>query len=151
MSRAWYMLNEFTDQQLENHLDPTQFVDMEVVNAETGILLSKVNLDTDVEWKKTMLKHSADFTYEMHSDRDTPGYNDFMRKSFIERDYPGFRLVMKGSGYVDVKDGSNRWIRIEMNMGHCIVIPEGTSHRFTGIDCNVIASSDVDPQLRSLL
>lgn len=40
------------------------------------------------------------------------------------------RFVLEGDGIFDVRDGSDRWIRIEVTEGDIIVIPAHKYHRF---------------------
>lgn len=46
------------------------------------------------------------------------------------------RFIVDGSGYFDVRDTSNQWIRIELVKGDLITLPAGIYHRFT-LDSNV--------------
>lgn len=41
------------------------------------------------------------------------------------------RFILEGSGYFDVRDSRDHWIRIEVMKGDMILLPAGIFHRFT--------------------
>ena len=63
---------------------------------------------------------------------DQPQYDELCAK--FEREHSHaldeVRAVLDGDGIFDVRDTSDRWVRIEVGAGDLIVIPAGKQHRF---------------------
>ncbi|XP_055704545.1 acireductone dioxygenase [Phlebotomus papatasi] len=137
MVRAWFMDTETTDQRLEHQRNPPEFVTLEDLYAKTGVEYFKIDVDnhqTDDTLQK--VRKDRGYSYEDQitcSKECLPDYESKLKNFFTEHLHTDeeIRLVMDGSGYFDVRDGEENWIRIEVVKGDMIIIPSGIYHRFT--------------------
>ncbi|XP_012533378.1 1,2-dihydroxy-3-keto-5-methylthiopentene dioxygenase [Monomorium pharaonis] len=141
MVRAWYMDNSEADQRLEHHRQPPEIVSLDNLFATTGVEYFKINhlnYETDVTLKE--LREKRGYTYEDEitcSKECLQNYEEKLKNFFTEHLHTDeeIRLVLDGSGYFDVRDKDDQWIRIEVTAGDLIIIPSGIYHRFT-LDTN---------------
>ncbi|ELU01980.1 hypothetical protein CAPTEDRAFT_92469 [Capitella teleta] len=75
--------------------------------------------------------YSAQDCIELSKDK-TESFEEKMTVLFTEHLHidEELRFVIDGTGYFDVRDRDERWIRIETTKGDLIVIPAGIYHRF---------------------
>ncbi|KAJ8621543.1 hypothetical protein MRB53_030072 [Persea americana] len=137
---AWYMDDSDEDQRLPHHREPKEFVSLDQL-AEFGVLswrLDADDVDNDEELKK--IRKDRGYSYmdliEVCPEK-LPNYEDKIKSFFEEHLHTDeeIRYCLGGSGYFDVRNQSDRWIRVAVKKGGMIVLPAGIYHRFT-LDAN---------------
>lgn len=135
------MDNSDDDQRLEHHRQPPKYLNVDQLFKITGVEYFKIdykNYLTDDNLKN--LKEKRGYSYEdeiVCSKECLQNYEEKLKNFFTEHLHTDeeIRLVLDGSGYFDVRDNNDEWIRIQVSPGDLIIIPSGIYHRFT-LDVN---------------
>ncbi|PWA52245.1 Acireductone dioxygenase ARD family [Artemisia annua] len=134
--QAWYMDDGNEDQRLPHHKEPKEFVSLDKL-AELGVLswrLDADNYETDEELKK--IRQSRGYSYvdiiEVCPEK-LPNYEEKIKFFFEEHLHTDEEIcyALAGSGYFDMRDRNEAWIRVWVKKGGMIVLPAGIYHRFT--------------------
>ncbi|KAM3967655.1 acireductone dioxygenase 1 [Aphomia sociella] len=138
MVKAWYMDDDQTsDQRLEHHKNPPEYLSIEELFKKTGVEHFSLNVDTyATDGVLEDLKKKRGYTYEdeiVCSKECLPNYEEKIKNFYTEHLHTDeeIRFVLKGSGYFDVRDDAEQWIRVAVYPGDMIVLPRGIYHRFT--------------------
>jgi len=146
---AWIMPDEVKDQKALNKLEPNEVVTVEDMR-KLGICYWKMDADAftypvkSVPWdpkdamdpRLVQLRDDRGYSYAdiitVHPDH-LPGYETKVKAFFEEHihDAEEIRYVLGGSGFFDVRDLKDRWVRIHVKKGDLMTLPEGIYHRFT--------------------
>ncbi|XP_020254041.1 1,2-dihydroxy-3-keto-5-methylthiopentene dioxygenase 1-like [Asparagus officinalis] len=105
--------------------------------AEIGILywhLNPKNYENDEELNK--IRETRGYNYMDLLDfcpEKIENYEEKLRNFYTEHIHADeeIRYCLEGSGYFDVRDKDDRWIRIWIKGGDMIILPAGIYHRFT--------------------
>ncbi|XP_051880334.1 acireductone dioxygenase [Pristis pectinata] len=102
-----------------------------------GVLYWKLDADkyeNDPELQKIRKERNYSWMDIITIQKDTlPDYEEKLRSFFREHIHMDeeIRYVLDGSGYFDVRDKDDKWIRIAMVKGDMITLPAGIYHRFS--------------------
>jgi len=148
---AWYMVPdaEVANQKCENRLSPNQPVDVAAMRA-LGLCYWKMDADTytypvkSIPWdpneaddpRLKALRDDRGYSYAdvltIHPDF-LPGFDTHVKNFFTEHIHDGeeIRYILGGSGFFDVRDPQDNWVRVHVKKGDLMTLPEGIYHRFT--------------------
>ncbi|XP_053315859.1 acireductone dioxygenase [Spea bombifrons] len=136
MVQAWYMDDSAEDQRRPHRLDPDQPVTVQQLS-ELGVHSYKLdadNYESDPELAKIRKENNYTWMDIITIHKDTlPNYEQKLKIFYEEHLHldDEIRYILEGSGYFDVRDKEERWIRIFMQKGDMITLPAGIYHRFT--------------------
>jgi len=117
-------------------LEPNQPCSLETLK-NLGVVYWKLDADTyETDPKLIAIRkvHKYNWTEIVNISPTTLPNYEAKLKSFYEEHIHAddeIRYILDGSGYFDVRDKEDRWIRIACFKGDMIVIPEGIYHRFS--------------------
>mmetsp|Transcript_19807 Transcript_19807/g.54580 ORF Transcript_19807/g.54580 Transcript_19807/m.54580 type:complete len:232 (+) Transcript_19807:37-732(+) len=155
---AWLMTpdDKIKDQCEENRLEPNQPVTVEQLK-EIGIEYWKMDAKAydypvkAVPWdpkdamdpKLKALRDDRGYSYAdiitIHPDH-LPEFDKKIAAFFEEHihDADEIRYILAGSGYFDVRNLKDEWVRVHVKEGDLMTLPEGIYHRFTCDDKKII-------------
>ena len=133
--RAWYMDDdEVTDQRAPHRRDDDCDVSREQLDALGVLQWSGIDGADDPTLAK--IKEDRGYTYTdviTVSPGKLEGYEQKIKNFFREHIHydEEIRFCVDGTGYFDIRDKDNKWIRVSVEKGDLIILPEGSYHRFT--------------------
>ncbi|XP_076253084.1 acireductone dioxygenase-like [Rhynchophorus ferrugineus] len=137
MVQAWYMNEEPYDKREEHHKNPPEFVPLDDLFKLTGVEYYKLDIN-NLKSDETLenIKKERGYTYEDQitiSPEHLPNYEEKLKIFYSEHIHTDeeIRLCVEGSGYFDVRDKNDSWIRVLVIPGDLLIVPAGIYHRFT--------------------
>lgn len=125
-----------TDQREPHRKEPNEPCSLSALR-QLGVLAWKLDADNhETDPRLAAIKKVRGYSYteiiEIAKDK-LPGYEDKIKMFYEEHIHEDeeIRYILGGTGYFDVRDMEDRWIRIKCGKGDMIVLPEGIYHRFT--------------------
>ncbi|KAK5967333.1 1 2-dihydroxy-3-keto-5-methylthiopentene dioxygenase [Trichostrongylus colubriformis] len=125
------------DRRLPHHVFPPKKLTADQLHTLLGVVYYKVDLDDTVAMKKRLSRVKSERKV-VSSDVLTvsdkiPDFNEKLEDYYepVKKEQDVVSMVLDGTCYYDVEQEEDEWIRIQLERGDLIVIPQGVSHRFT--------------------
>lgn len=122
------------DQRDPGFTEPIQHVPLEVIHKLGVIHWSNITGPEDPRLEAIKVERGYSYTDVVNvAEGKLPDYETKVKSFFKEHIHydEEIRYCMEGSGYFDVRGFNDEWIRIQLQPGDMIVLPEGIYHRFT--------------------
>ncbi|RUS69650.1 hypothetical protein EGW08_022588, partial [Elysia chlorotica] len=142
MVLAWYLSESIEDPTAPNKTEPPVYVSLPTLLEQTGMECMTFPADTvDENPEFAQMRKDRDFSYEdtVEMTRETmPDYDKWVETFFTEHihAHDEVRMILDGTGYFDVRDKNDKWIRVSAKKDDMVIVPSGLYHRFT-LDQNV--------------
>ncbi len=140
--RAWYMDNDVeADQRAPHRIDDNHDVSLDVLESLGVLHWSGINGVEDPVLHQ--IRKERGYNYDdmvFVTPSKLPDYENKIKSFFKEHIHydEEIRFCVDGSGYFDVRGRDDEWIRIFVESGDLIILPEGIYHRFTCDDKDYI-------------
>lgn len=135
---AWYMdKDETVDQRQPHRQEPNKPVSLDKL-VQLGVLhWSGITSPDDEKLLAIRKERGYSYTDMVYvTPEKLPDYENKIKSFYREHIHydEEIRYCVDGSGYFDVRDENDEWIRIAVQPGDMIILPEGIYHRFTNDD-----------------
>ncbi|KAK3785644.1 hypothetical protein RRG08_023899 [Elysia crispata] len=137
MVLAWYLNDSVVNPRLPNKTDPPVYVSVQSLREQSGmecLTFDAKTVDENPEFAE--MREERRFSYEdtVELSRESlPDYDKMLAKFFTEHLHADdeVRMVLSGTGYFDVRDKNDKWIRVAAEKDDMVIVPAGLYHRFT--------------------
>mmetsp|Transcript_46510 Transcript_46510/g.92141 ORF Transcript_46510/g.92141 Transcript_46510/m.92141 type:complete len:180 (+) Transcript_46510:51-590(+) len=142
MTIAAWLMDDVEGDQREPHRQPGDSAVTLDELAKLGVLhWSGITGPEDPKLEEIKTQRGYTYTDVCNITPETlPDYENKIKSFFKEHIHydEEIRYCVEGSGYFDVRGFNDEWIRISLEQGDMIILPEGIYHRFTLDDKNYI-------------
>jgi methylthioribulose-1-phosphate dehydratase len=140
--RSWKIDPSRNNEDLRNdlHYREPQWVSVEDLK-KVGVLVWKLSgSKDDPELVKICTERKYKNRDEKEIGKQLPNYDEMIKTFATEHLHADeeIRYVLKGSGYFDVRNKDDEWLRIQVTRGDLIILPEGIYHRYVADVTNYI-------------